>query len=72
MTTCNASGSVILGVAVAPEGPNREGAIISMTKVLALEWAGKGKIPASRFAYPEGIAACVLFLAGNAAPTINA
>jgi NAD(P)-dependent dehydrogenase (short-subunit alcohol dehydrogenase family) len=76
-------------------------AIISMTKVLALEWARfniqtnaisptvvltelgrkawagevgeqmKKKIPNGRFAYPEEIAACALFLAGDAAAMIN-
>src|SRR5260370_42397301 len=76
-------------------------AIISMTKVLALEWAKhnvqvnaisptvvltelgkkawagevgeemKKKIPAGRFAYPEEIAACALFLASDAAAMIN-
>jgi glycerol dehydrogenase len=76
-------------------------AIISMTKVLALEWARhniqvnaisptvvltelgkkawagevgeqmKKKIPAGRFAYPEEIAACALFLASEAAAMIN-
>jgi NAD(P)-dependent dehydrogenase (short-subunit alcohol dehydrogenase family) len=76
-------------------------AIISMTKVLTLEWAkhniqvnaisptvvltelGKKawagevgeqmrkKIPAGRFAYPEEIAACALFLASDAAAMIN-
>lgn len=76
-------------------------AIISMTKVLALEWgphniqtnaisptvvltelgkkawagevgeAMKLKIPARRFAYPEEIAACALFLASDAAAMIN-
>ncbi len=76
-------------------------AIISMTKVLALEWgpqniqtnsisptvvltelgkkawagevgeAMKQKIPARRFAYPEEIAACALFLASDAAAMIN-
>lgn len=76
-------------------------AIISMTKVLALEWAKhnvqvnaisptvvltelgkkawagetgeqmKKKIPAGRFAYPEEIAACALFLASEAAAMIN-
>ncbi len=76
-------------------------AIISMTKVLALEWgkhniqvnaisptvvltelgkkawAGevgeqmKREIPAGRFAYPEEIAACALFLASDAAAMIN-
>ena len=76
-------------------------AIISMTKVLALEWAKhniqvnaisptvvltelgkkawagevgeemKKKIPARRFAYPEEIAACALFLASDAAAMIN-
>jgi glycerol dehydrogenase len=76
-------------------------AIISMTKVLALEWAKhniqvnaisptvvltelgkkawagevgermKEKIPAGRFAYPEEIAACALFLASDAAAMIN-
>ena len=76
-------------------------AIISMTKVLALEWgphhiqtnaisptvvltelglkywvgergeAMKLKIPSRRFAYPEEIAACALFLASDAAAMIN-
>jgi NAD(P)-dependent dehydrogenase (short-subunit alcohol dehydrogenase family) len=76
-------------------------AMISMTKVLALEWAKhniqvnaisptvvltelgkkawagevgeqmKKKIPAGRFAYPEEIAACALFLASDAAAMIN-
>jgi len=76
-------------------------AIISMTKVLALEWARfniqtnaisptvvltelgrkawagevgeqmKKKIPNGRFAYPEEIAACALFLASDAAAMIN-
>jgi glycerol dehydrogenase len=76
-------------------------AIISMTKVLALEWARfniqtnaisptvvltelgrkawagevgeqmKKKIPNGRFAYPEEIAACALFLATDAAAMIN-
>ncbi|MBE7158332.1 MAG: D-threitol dehydrogenase [Rhodospirillales bacterium] len=76
-------------------------AIISLTKVLALEWgphhiqtnaisptvvltemgrkywvgeraeAMKLKIPARRFAYPEEIAACALFLASDAAAMIN-
>ncbi len=76
-------------------------AIISMTKVLALEWgpqniqvnaisptvvltelgkkawagevgeAMKRKIPARRFAYPEEVAACALFLASDAAAMIN-
>ncbi|MBV9671981.1 MAG: D-threitol dehydrogenase [Verrucomicrobia bacterium] len=76
-------------------------AIISMTKVLALEWARyniqinaisptvvltelgrkawagevgeqmKKKIPNGRFAYPEEIAACALFLASDAATMIN-
>ena len=76
-------------------------AIISMTKVLAFEWAKhniqvnaisptvvltelgkkawagevgeqmKKKIPAGRFAYPEEIAACALFLASEAAAMIN-
>jgi NAD(P)-dependent dehydrogenase (short-subunit alcohol dehydrogenase family) len=76
-------------------------AIISMTKVLALEWAKhdiqvnaisptvvltelgkkawagevgeqmKKKIPAGRFAYPEEIAACALFLASSAAAMIT-
>lgn len=76
-------------------------AVIGLTKVLALEWAGKniqsncisptvvltelGKkawagevgdrfkatIPAQRFAYPEEIAACALFLASDAAQMIN-
>ena len=76
-------------------------AIISMTKVLALEWgplniqtnaisptvvltelgkkawagevgeAMKLKIPARRFAYPEEIAACALFLASDAAAMVN-
>ena len=76
-------------------------AIISMTRVLALEWARyniqvnaisptvvltelgkkawagevgeqmKKKIPAGRFAYPEEIAACALFLASEAAAMIN-
>jgi NAD(P)-dependent dehydrogenase (short-subunit alcohol dehydrogenase family) len=76
-------------------------AIISMTKVLALEWARyniqvnaisptvvltdlgkkawagevgeqmKKLIPAGRFAYPEEIAACALFLASEAAAMIN-
>jgi glycerol dehydrogenase len=75
--------------------------IISMTKVLALEWARfniqtnaisptvvltelgrkawagevgeqmKKKIPNGRFAYPEEIAACALFLASEAAAMIN-
>ena len=76
-------------------------ALVSMTKVLALEWARhniqvnaisptvvltelgkrvwagevgermKEKIPAGRFAYPEEIAACGLFLASNAADMIT-
>jgi NAD(P)-dependent dehydrogenase (short-subunit alcohol dehydrogenase family) len=76
-------------------------AIISLTKVLALEWAHhniqtnaisptvvltelgrkawagevgeqmKKKIPNGRFAYPEEIAACALFLASDAAAMIN-
>ena len=76
-------------------------AIISMTKVLALEWARfniqtnaisptvvltelgrkawagevgeqmRKKIPNGRFAYPEEIAACALFLATAAAAMIN-
>lgn len=76
-------------------------AVIGLTKVLALEWAGKniqancisptvvltelGKkawagevgekfkatIPAQRFAYPEEVAACALFLASDAAQMIN-
>jgi NAD(P)-dependent dehydrogenase (short-subunit alcohol dehydrogenase family) len=76
-------------------------AIISMSKVLALEWARfniqtnaisptvvltelgrqawagevgeqmKKKIPNGRFAYPEEIAACALFLATDAAAMIN-
>ena len=76
-------------------------AIISMTKVLAIEWAKhniqvnaisptvvltelgkkawagevgeqmKMKIPAGRFAYPEEIAACALFLASEAAAMVN-
>ena len=76
-------------------------AIISMTKVLAIEWARyniqtnaisptvvltelgrkawagevgeamKKKIPTGRFAYPEEIAACALFLASDAAAMIN-
>jgi glycerol dehydrogenase len=76
-------------------------AIISITKVLALEWARyniqtnsisptvvltelgrkawagevgeamKKKIPNGRFAYPEEIAACALFLASDAAAMIN-
>jgi glycerol dehydrogenase len=76
-------------------------AIISMTKVLALEWARfniqtnsisptvvltelgrkawagdvgeqmKKKIPNGRFAHPEEIAACALFLASQAAAMIN-
>jgi glycerol dehydrogenase len=76
-------------------------AIISLTKVLALEWARfniqtnaisptvvltelgrkawagevgeqmKKKIPNGRFAYPEEIAACALFLASDGAAMIN-
>ena len=76
-------------------------AIISLTKVLALEWGPhniqtnaisptvvltemgrkywvgergeemKKKIPTRRFAYPEEIAACALFLASDAAGMIN-
>jgi len=76
-------------------------AIISMTRVLAIEWAKhniqvnaisptvvltelgkkawagevgeqmKKKIPAGRFAYPEEIAACALFLASEAAAMVN-
>jgi len=76
-------------------------AMLSVTKVLALEWAKhnvqvnaisptvvltelgkkawagevgeemKKKIPAGRFAYPEEIAACALFLASDAAAMIN-
>jgi NAD(P)-dependent dehydrogenase (short-subunit alcohol dehydrogenase family) len=75
--------------------------VISMTKVLALEWAKyniqvnaisptvvvtelgkkawagevgeqmKRRIPAGRFAYPEEIAACALFLASDAAAMIT-
>ncbi len=75
--------------------------VISMTKVMAMEWGPKGvqvnaisptvvltelgrkawagevgeamkqKIPAGRFAYPEEIAACALFLASGAADMIT-
>jgi NAD(P)-dependent dehydrogenase (short-subunit alcohol dehydrogenase family) len=48
-----------------------------LTELGRKAWAGevgeamKKKIPAGRFAYPEEIAACALFLASAAAAMIN-